>query len=230
MALNFTQPQVLGQCQAHLTALDDGYLIHRSIVDDWYKLVRAARNDGVDIAIISSYRSFDAQLAIWNNKALGKRVLNDRSNHPLAFASLSEQQLVDSILIWSALPGASRHHWGCDIDIYSPSQLSREQLRLEPWEYAPDGPMAALGLWLDENLEQYGFFRPYRFDRGGVAIEPWHISHHNIASQAKQVLTEEGLTAAINGCDIRLKAQIIAKLAHIYRQYVCNICDIGDKQ
>ncbi|MCZ8486094.1 D-alanyl-D-alanine carboxypeptidase family protein [Vibrio lentus] len=31
----------------------------------------------------------------------------------------SEQQKLSAILRWSALPGASRHHWGCDFDVFA---------------------------------------------------------------------------------------------------------------
>lgn len=222
MAITFSDAQVLGQCRSSLITLADGYQIHQAIEQDWLGLVAAAQKDGIELAIASSYRSFEQQLNIWNNKAQGKRLLNDRNNQPLCFESLTEQQLLSAILNWSALPGASRHHWGCDIDVYCPTMIAREQLKLEPWEYQQGGPMEKLGSWLDSNLKRFGFYRPYQFDRGGVAIEPWHISHKKVSKIATKQLSLATLHDAIAHCDIRLKPQILDTLESIYNQYVIN--------
>ena len=54
-----------------------------------------------------------------------------------------------AILHWSALPGASRHHWGTEIDVIDRAALLHGQLaQLVPDEYAADGVFAKLGLWL----------------------------------------------------------------------------------
>lgn len=222
MASSFTQAQALGQCELSLVTLTDGYKLHQSVVDDWHALVSGAQSAGFELAIVSSYRSFEQQLAIWNSKASGQRRVNDRHNKPLDIATLNSNELLNAILTWSALPGASRHHWGCDIDVFSPTMLTRNELQLEPWEYQHDGPMAALGKWLDNNLTQYGFFRPYRVDRGGVAIEPWHISHQTTAQYAEKKVTQTALIDAISGADIRLKPQILDTLDDIYKRYVIN--------
>lgn len=223
MTINFTPAQLLGQTQSHLTQLDDGKLVHHHIKSDWLALVEAAKSDGIDIAIVSAYRSFDQQLAIWNAKARGQRVLNDRNNVPLVFEQLNSQQLVDAILNWSALAGASRHHWGTDIDIYSPSMINRSDLKLEPWEYQPQGPMAALGDWLTHYLPNSAFFLPYQQDLGGVAVEPWHLSHAQCADVAQRQLSLPLLKQCICDSKIELKEQILATIEHIYHQYVINI-------
>ncbi len=91
-------------------------------------------------------------------------------------ASLSDEQKVRAILRWSALPGASRHHWGTDFDIYAGNLLPVDtSLALEPWEYT-QGHQVPFYQWLKNNAGQYGFRFPYQQDRGGVAFEPWHIS------------------------------------------------------
>ena len=33
--------------------------------------------------------------------------------------------------------------------------------------------LGKLAAWLDDNLEKYGFYRPYKDYKGGVAPEPW---------------------------------------------------------
>lgn len=227
MTVKFSELQLLGQSQTHLCSpssdiIDSKCLIHHAMLDDWTRLQQAASNQGVNLQIASSFRSFERQLAIWNAKACGQRLLNDRANRPLSFASLSNQELLDAILTWSALPGASRHHWGCDIDVYDPDMLGDKSLKLEPWEYQPGGPMAKLGQWLAANIEQYGFYQPYRTDRGGVAIEPWHISHIALSSQAIKQFTPAVLQSALAKCDIGLKALILSQLTQIFDRYIDN--------
>lgn len=52
------------------------------------------------------------------------------------------------------------------IPIYCPPGA---QLQLTPEEYLPGGYFATLTRWLDRHLGEYGFYRPYARDRGGVA-------------------------------------------------------------
>ena len=223
MNKTFSHPQILGQSRSHLVTLPDNHQLHRLVVNDWQALQQAAQLAGINLQIASSFRSFERQLAIWNNKASGKRQLNDRNNQPLNLDQLTQQQLLDAILAWSALPGASRHHWGCEIDVYDPDMLAGQQLQLEPWEYQASGPMAPLGQWLDNNLATFGFYQPYRTDKGGVAIEPWHISHIAVSSQAAKQLSPSVLESALSHCDIELKTLILSQLSAIFSQYINNV-------
>ena len=77
----------------------------------------AAAADGIDLVAFSSFRDFDRQLAIWNGKFRGERPMQDRAGRPLDALALTPAERVAAILWWSALPGASRHHWGTDIDV-----------------------------------------------------------------------------------------------------------------
>ena len=92
--------------------------------------------------------------------------------------ALDEPAAVEAILLWSALPGASRHHWGTDVDVVDRSACPpgyRPQLMTA--EFAPRGIFAKLDGWLAANMGHFGFFRPYTRDRGGVLPEPWHLSY-----------------------------------------------------
>ena len=40
-----------------------------------------------------------------------------RPGGPIDGAALAPQERIEAILLWSALPGASRHHWGTDLDL-----------------------------------------------------------------------------------------------------------------
>src|SRR5690348_3934605 len=74
-------------------------------------MAAAARQEDIELAVVSSFRDFERQVAIWNGKFRGERPLLDRRGRALERAGLDEASAVEAILLWSALPGASRHHW-----------------------------------------------------------------------------------------------------------------------
>jgi len=80
-------------------------------------LRRAARHAGLELVAVSGFRDFDRQLEIWNAKYAGTRPVLDAAGALLDMAVLEPAQRIDAILRWSALPGASRHHWGTDFDL-----------------------------------------------------------------------------------------------------------------
>ena len=95
-----------------------------------------------------------------------------------------------AILTWSALPGASRHHWGTDIDVFDKQKVesSGQKFELVTGEYESDGPCSALAHWLEDNIQNFGFSLPYASYTGGVAREPWHLSYRAIADQIEAFL------------------------------------------
>lgn len=198
------------------------FLIHPKVIDDLQQLKQAANNAGFDLHIASGFRSFEQQLAIWNRKFNGEQRLLDRHNHPLLTTTLSAEEKVMAILHWSALPGASRHHWGTDFDIYDRASLpTGATLQLEPWEYLT-GHQHHFYQWLVANLATYHFFFPYQKDQGGVAIEPWHISHRHSEWCLNQ-LTEPLLWQQIENEQIDGIQVIQNQLKTIYTQYITNI-------
>ena len=84
--------------------------VHRDIVESWRALRTEAAAAGFDLAIASGYRNYQRQLAIWNAKACGARVVCADDGAALDITALSERELALAILRWSALPRASRHH------------------------------------------------------------------------------------------------------------------------
>ncbi len=180
--MSLTWQQSIGLVQKHCSIFDDEkencHLIHNEVIDDLKKMFLAAKKDGVEIAIVSSFRSFERQLSIWNDKWQGYRPVYSRHGRPLNMDAMSNIEKYKAISLWSALPGMSRHHWGTDCDIFSKQAIAQgHNVELIPEEFAENGICTTLNQWLNENLEQFGFFRPYNEYKGGVAVEPWHISH-----------------------------------------------------
>lgn len=184
----------------------------------------AAAEDGINIDIVSAHRSFAKQQAIWDAKWRCERALYDRHQATVDCQQLSPIEKLHTILIFSALPGASRHHWGTDLDVYDTQSVAaaNHQFELVTSEYESGGPCHALNEWLDQNLDQFGFFRPYLKDVGGVAAEPWHISFQKQSTVSLKSLTPALIGNAIEESEIEGKTVILDNLDIIYRQYVLN--------
>ncbi len=196
-------------------------MLHPATARAFRRMRAAALRAGIDLAVASSFRDFDTQVRIWNEKWTGRRPLYGRDGRALEAGRLRPASRVAAILAWSAPPGASRHHWGTDFDVYDRAALPPGgRLELVPAEYAPDGPFAALTAWLDAHMGRYGFYRPYASDRGGVAPEPWHLSHYPAAREASRRFRLATLRAAVAGGAIEGRAALLAALPGVYARYV----------
>jgi len=221
----FTLDQLTGRSRDHLTELSDPRCtLHKEAVAPFLALRAAAAAAGFDLVAVSSFRDFDRQLAIWNGKFRGVRPMQDRLGRALDAASLSPAEKVAAILCWSALPGASRHHWGTDFDVMDASALpAGYQLRMIPAEYLAGGPFHGLTTWLDAHMHAFGFFRPFHTDRGGVAPEPWHLSYAPVALRAQRALDVAQLRAVLAASDIEGKPQVLAELEQNFARYVVGV-------
>jgi LAS superfamily LD-carboxypeptidase LdcB len=217
--------QLLGKNEEHLYYVSERVAIHQEMKDAFDDMVNAAKADAIELTIASGFRSFERQLMLWNNKFSGKTSIKNRAGEVVSPEHLSPLELIHNILLYSALPGASRHHWGCDIDVYAPNLLAKDyQLQLEPWEYSEQGPLAKLSVWLAHHAHQFGFYFPYESFQGGVAEEPWHISYLPLAQQYQQAFDIELLTLTLSNSSILGKHVIIENLDDIAKRYINNVC------
>ena len=113
------------------------------------EMTQAARNDGIEIKVVSAYRSYDRQKDIWNSKFI--------RFEKQGFKNLA---IVDQIIKYSTIPGTSRHHWGTDIDIIDGSQLDKGDLLVSK-KFHGNGPYNNLRNWMEVNAKKFGFLRPY---------------------------------------------------------------------
>ncbi len=223
--MQLTSAHWLGLDPSHLQSLpDSGHRLMPGTATAFLAMQQAARADGIELAIASSYRDFARQLQIWNDKFTGVRPLLDAQCQPLAVARLSEEQRVAAILRWSALPGTSRHHWGSDLDIYSPALLpAGHPLQLEPWEYGCEGYFAPLTAWLDAHMAEFGFYRPFTEHsqtQGGVAAEPWHLSFQPDAALMAQELEFQALYHCLSHSNLAGQSCILAQLPTLWQRFV----------
>lgn len=208
-------------------AAELGAPMHRNVVAPFRALRRDAADAGFDVVVLSGFRDFQRQLSIWNRKVAGELAVLDSRGVPLDISRLSERELAFAILRWSALPGASRHHWGTELDVYdAAARPEGYQVELIPEEVESGGMFAPLHEWLDQRIASgasHGFFRPYDRDRGGVAPERWHLSHAPVAARYEESLSADKLRAIVSRADMALKDTVLEHLDDIYRRFVVNI-------
>ena len=186
-------------------------------------LREAAVADGILLGAASGFRDFDAAL-IWNEKARGERELLDFAEQPLDVGALSEDDRLFALLRWSALPGASRHHWGTDVDVFDRAAFAPgTSPLLRRREMEPGGGQARLGQWLVQSAGRFGFFHPYHRDRGGVAPEPWHLSYARLVVSLLEAHSLALLTTTLERAELELKQVALRHLDDIYRRFVQNI-------
>jgi LAS superfamily LD-carboxypeptidase LdcB len=193
--------ELTGRARTHVVELAvPRCTLHRDAVEPFLAMRGAALADGIDLEPVSSFRDFDRQLAIWNAKFRGERPVLDRAGRALEALALAPAERIEAILAWSALPGASRHHWGSDLDVIDRAALPPGvALQLVPVEFAAGGPFERLDAWLGANMHRFGFFRPYAEDRGGVSPEPWHLSFAPVSVPASEQLSVALLSEALRG-------------------------------
>lgn len=221
-----------GQTDLHICSAANAELlgagVHKDVLDPFLQLQGEARDEGFDLRIFSGFRDFDRQLGIWNRKATGKRAVLDSNAVALDIELLSERELAFAILRWSALPGASRHHWGTDLDVIDEAaRPDGYEVELIPEEVNSGGMFGPLHDWLDERMtadSEFGFFRPYEWDQNGVAPERWHLSYAPVAAKNEQLLTIEVVRSTIQHADIELKEAVLEHLDEIFERFVINIC------
>ncbi|MDA7746122.1 M15 family metallopeptidase [Psychromonas sp.] len=222
--IGMTPEQLTGQVQTHLVEFAPNRLLHKQVVNDFNGLQQAAKNQGFTLHIASAFRSFERQLNIWNNKYSGVVPILDKNEVAIDMTKVTEQEKLYHLLHWSALPSASRHHWGTDIDVYDPTLLPKGQsLQLQKSEYLTGGYFSELTDWLSHNIHQYGFYRPYKQDQGGVAQEPWHISYAPLAVGFLSQLDLDLISDTLINHSVLGKSLILQELPTIYEQYICNI-------
>lgn len=216
--------QWLGLHNNYLVDVGTNHRLHRDVVDDFTAMQQAAAQDGLDLQLVSSYRDFARQTAIFNRKWRGETAILDKNSHPLRPDTLSDEEKLHAILMWSALPGGSRHHWGTDFDVYDKTSVEKLNGRFDlvESEYERGGPCYLLACWLEQHMARFGFFRPFSESTGGVAREPWHLSHSAVSKRFEKARNIQALENALSESEIEGKATILAMLPSLYNRYVLN--------
>jgi zinc D-Ala-D-Ala carboxypeptidase len=119
------------------------------------RMREAAARDGIELQVVSAFRSADYQLGILRRK-------------------LERGQDMAAILRVSAAPGYSEHHSGRALDLTAPGCDALE----ESFESSP------AFAWLVAHAGRFGFALSYpRGNPHAIAYEPWHWCWHAPASE-----------------------------------------------
>jgi D-alanyl-D-alanine carboxypeptidase len=114
----------------------------------WRAMKAAALADGVELLLVSGFRSVSYQADLIRRK-------------------LASGQDIQAILRINAAPGFSEHHTGRAIDVATPGTRPLTE----------DFASSAAFTWLTGQAHRFGFGMPYDRDNGyGFAYEPWHWS------------------------------------------------------
>lgn len=186
----------MGLTTRHVISYQDNpnIMAQASALQAFKSLQQDAKKHGFDMQICSGFRSFDRQAQIVEAKFTGKRQILDLFEKVLDPVPEDPVARLQAILVFSALPGFSRHHFGSDFDIYAYNLLPKGQnLQLTYHEYLPGAYFYEFGEYLKESLCKFDFINPYNnsdsifkllglsnqenINPSSMGYEPWHISY-----------------------------------------------------
>ncbi len=147
-----------------------GMYLHKEAYDAFIKMYDAAQKDGISLSIVSATRNFNSQKSIWEAKWNGTRLVQGKN---LATAITDPLKRAQTILLYSSMPGTSRHHWGTDVDLNNLND-----------SYFIKGAGAKVYKWLQENAHIYGFYQAYTAKpprETGYEEEKWHWSYRPLS-------------------------------------------------
>lgn len=145
--------------------------MHKRAKISFLKMQKQAAKDGISIAVVSAYRSFDRQIEIFENKY--KNYISQ---------GLKPLVAINKIITYSTIPGTSRHHWGTDLDLIDTS-VPRPKNVLQASHFEGNGVFCRFKEWMDVYANDFGFFLVYTDNpkRKGFKYEPWHYSYAPIS-------------------------------------------------
>ncbi|MBX2827428.1 MAG: M15 family metallopeptidase [Flavobacteriaceae bacterium] len=185
----FTRDQLIGKGNPDITGDSYTSTMHIATAKALAQMSVAAQAEGIEIEVVSAYRSFDRQKQIFEGKY--KRFTGQ---------GLSPMEAIEKIIAYSTIPGTSRHHWGTDLDLID-ANAPRPESVLQERHYHGKGPFCKFKEWMDKHSESFGFFEVYtnNANRKGFAYEPWHFSYAPVAKpmlQAYKKLDVKSILAA----------------------------------
>ncbi len=158
----------------NLTDVGNGFKFNKNAAQYLTAMLGDANKDGINLFIISSYRSTERQSQNFNNNI-----------NKLKALGLSEQDAYNETAKYFAKPGFSEHSIGLAVDLNSLEETFENTKEFN---------------WLQNNAANYGFILRYPKDKEDVtkiAYEPWHYRYvgkkHALIITSKHLTLEEYL-------------------------------------
>ena len=142
-----------------LVQLNNGQSVDRRIYDDLIAMLQAAKSEGLNPLICSSYRTNEKQEQLYQNKV--SEYLSQ---------GYSKVEASDKAAFWVARPGTREHQLGLAVDIVSTKNQRLDRSQENTVEQQ----------WLIQNSWKYGFVLRYPTNKNsitGVGYEPWHYRY-----------------------------------------------------
>lgn len=142
-----------------LVQLNNGQSVDRRIYDDLIAMLQAAKSEGLNPLICSSYRTNEKKEQLYQNKV--SEYLSQ---------GYSKVEASDKAAFWVARPGTSEHQLGLAVDIVSTKNQRLDRSQENTVEQQ----------WLIQNSWKYGFVLRYPTNKNsitGVGYEPWHYRY-----------------------------------------------------
>ncbi|MBX2901515.1 MAG: M15 family metallopeptidase [Cyclobacteriaceae bacterium] len=199
-----THSQFVKLADEHTRGSGRGGYLRKETYEAFLKMSAAARQEGIELTIISATRNFDSQKRIWENKWNGKVPVEGKDLTTVS--DLKERARL--ILLYSSMPSTSRHHWGTDMDLNA----------LEN-SYFESGEGLKIYTWLKAHAAEYGFCQPYTSKttgRSGYEEERWHWSYLPLSGEFLNQYTKQVSYKDISG----FAGSDIAKQMAVIKNYV----------
>ncbi len=213
--LDYSILELMGKIDIDLYG--EGYKLKKEAHDAFIQMKRAAYTSGINLKIVSSYRSFDRQQLIFERKFIN---YTDDGMEPL--------DAIAKIVEYSTIPGTSRHHWGTDIDVIDAYKKVEGDV-LVPSKYGEGQPFADFKKWMDENSEDFGFYLVYDDNprRRGFNYEPWHYSYAPISIPMLESFRSKNIMQVYKNEDFLGSENLTSGFLRTY--ITNNILDINPK-
>lgn len=137
-------PQGIVQIDKDYTFQEKESWIHKQVEPFLENMLNKAKKDGIDLKVISAYRSFDEQVDV-------------KEGHVVVYGSGTANQ-------FSAEQGYSEHQLGTTVDLTTPEVGGTYTSFKDTEAYE----------WLTKNAYKYGFTLSYPENNSYYIYEPWH--------------------------------------------------------
>ena len=157
----------------NLGTITNGLKCDERIVSDLLTMMRAAKNDGINLALKSTYRTDSRQETNFNTRI--KQYIGQ------GYSYLEAYKLTSQVI---TVPGSSEHQVGLAFDITCDTYGSLTKGFGE----------TEAGKWLAEHSCEYGF--TLRYPQGkeyitSIEYEPWHFRY--VGREAATIMRDEGI-------------------------------------
>jgi len=179
---DYSIQELMGKVE--MPTFENGVSLREEAYSAFLKMKQAAYSSGIDLKVVSSFRSFQSQQRIFERKYIK---YTDEQN-------LSPFKAIDKIIEYSTIPGTSRHHWGTDIDLIDGYRAIDGDV-LVPEKFEEGGPYNDFLTWMTENSNSFGYHLVYTKSakRRGFKYEPWHYSYAPISKPMLECFRGENI-------------------------------------